>query len=205
MANPISDEDTERIAGRLHQFAERRTNLCLLSSAESRQLLRGSAAANACARSAWLPKAISAKGACRCSEVARFAGRQALGPLGVVGASGGVRTLPAGRSLPATNSFPAYRSRRSGKLNRLSTRVGQSASWMFRMRPRTLARSAWTSQTIPQDLIRPALRLKSSPEYLSPEELKYLGETRMTTDRVEIRVVFHPPLCFVGGPREKLD
>ena len=93
------------------------------------------------------------------ARLARFAGRQALGPLGAVGASGGVRTLPAGRSLPATNSFPAYRSRRSGKLNRLSTRVGQSASWMFRMRPRTLARSAWTSQTIPQDLIRPALRL----------------------------------------------
>jgi hypothetical protein len=187
-------------------LAESRTNLLFVVVCRVAPVAAlGSAAANACARSAWLPKAISAKGACRCGEAGEVCG--AAGPW----ASGSpVHLAACGRCQPVAVCrqrihFPAYRSRRSGKLNRLSTRVGQSVSWMFPMRPRTLARSAWTSQTIPQDLIRPALRLKSSPEYRSPEELKYLGETRMTTDQVEIRVVFHPPLCFVGGPREKLD
>jgi hypothetical protein len=64
----------------------------------------GSAAANACARSAWLPKAISAKGACRCGEAGEVCG--AAGPW----ACGSRRCIwrradVAGRSQFAGNEF----------------------------------------------------------------------------------------------------
>ena len=105
MANPISDEDTERIAGRLHQFAESRTNLLFVFVCRGAPVAAlGSAAATACARSAWLPKAILAKGACRCGEAGEVCG--AAGPW----ASGSRRCIwrradVAGRSQFAGNEF----------------------------------------------------------------------------------------------------